>query len=75
MFPMQERLFSLSSLLKNLSIISLGVLFSCLKEKNLFTEGTDSFLAELLLFGKGLKTREMKSSFVDHGQVNSNLLG
>ena len=49
-----------------------------LKKKNLFTERANSFLEELLMFGKGLKTRETKSCFqqnaLDHGQVNSNLL-
>ena len=52
--------------------------FSCFTEKNLFTEGANSFLEELLSFGKGLKTREAKSFFkqnsLDHGQVNSNFL-
>ena len=41
-------------------------------------EGTNSFLEELLPFGKGLKNREAKSYFqqnsLDHGQVNSNFL-
>ena len=75
MFPMQERQLSLSSLFKNPSIMPLGIFFT---EKNLFTEGANSFLEELLPFGKRLKTREAKSCFqqnsLDHGQVNSNLL-
>ena len=41
-------------------------------------EGADSFLEELLLFGKEPKAREVESCFqqnaLDHGQVNSDLL-
>ena len=77
MFPMQERQLSLSSLFKNPSIMPFRH-FSFFIEKKLFTEGANSFLEELLPFGKRLKTREAKSCFqqnsLDYGQVNSNLL-
>ena len=75
MFPMQERQLSLSSLFKNPSIMPLGVFFFFFfTEKNLFMEGTNSFLEELLPFGKRLKTREATSCFqqnsLDHRLSN-----
>ena len=75
---MQDRQLSLSSLFKKKTIHNAFRRFSCFTEKNLFTEGDNSILEELLPFGKGPKTREAKSCFqqnsLDHGQVNSNLL-
>ena len=48
--------------------------FSLFTEKNLFMEGANSFLEELLPFGKRLKTREAKSCFqqnsLDHRLSN-----
>ena len=62
MLPMQERQLSLSSLFKK-PVHNAFRRFSFFTEKNLFMEGANSFLGELLPFGKGLKTREAKSLF------------
>ena len=73
---MQERQLSFSSLFKK-PVHNAFMRFSCFTEKN-FMEGANSFLEELLPFGKRLKTREAKSCFqqnsLDHKQVNSNFL-
>ena len=60
-----------SALTTELITLYMGCTF---KEKNLFMEGAKSFLAELLLFGKGLKTRKAKSCFQQNALDQNKLI-